>query len=270
MPEEPRVSITNLMTKFVTGNELNPTEQAEIRNRIGSGTGSAGDELEERTTALEETVTTVNNDLEDIKEQLAALNYVAPVITSFTNNVVAVEKGTLVNDITLTWAINKTLTTGASININQGIGSKPINATNHVIADANLSTDRTYTLTVDDGTTKPGHIVTRTTDIKFQNKLYWGTSAKEDDYTSADILALPNKVLSATKVRNITLDGEGKYILFASPVALGPVNFVVEGFVTTFVPETIGFLNASGYQEQYYVYRSQYIQNGTDIAISTN
>ena len=71
------------------------------------------------------------------------------------------------------------------------------------------------------------------------------------------MLAL-TRVLTASRARSFTVSaGDGQYILFALPVALGVPTFKVGGFEGGFeLQGEFDFTNASGHTEAYRLYRS--------------
>lgn len=98
----------------------------------------------------------------------------------------------------------------------------------------------------------------RTLNITFQPKAYWGVAQNKEIYDSADILALSGSALTSTRTRNINVNaGEGEHIIYAIPSSFGTPTFKINGFEGGFVKVgTINFTNASGYSQNYDVYKS--------------
>jgi hypothetical protein len=98
----------------------------------------------------------------------------------------------------------------------------------------------------------------------FVNRRFWGTSSEASGYTESDVEALSNE-LSNSKAKTFSVTAEtGEYILWASPVRLGTVTFFAGGFEGGFgSPATVSITNASGYTENFYVYRSAHPGLGT-------
>lgn len=94
--------------------------------------------------------------------------------------------------------------------------------------------------------------------VTFDNYIYYGTTLNNGTFTSSDVLGLTGKILSNSKSQNFSVNvATGYYILYATPVRLGTVTFTVGGFTGGFLPpQTVSITNASGYTENYYVYRS--------------
>ena len=98
----------------------------------------------------------------------------------------------------------------------------------------------------------------RTLNITFQPRAYWGVAQNKEIYDSADILALSGSALTSTRTRNINVNaGEGEHIIYTIPSSFGTPTFKINGFEGGFVKVgTINFTNASGYSQNYDVYKS--------------
>lgn len=111
----------------------------------------------------------------------------------------------------------------------------------------------------------------RTLNITFQPRAYWGVAQNKEIYDSADILALSESALTSTRTRNINVNaGEGEHIIYAIPSSFGTPTFKINGFEGGFVKVgTINFTNASGYSQNYDVYKSVNPNLGnTQVAVS--
>jgi len=204
-----------------------------------------------------------NTTYTNVEAALDALLYVAPVITSFTNDVGTVEIGSTVNDVNLAWAYNKTMTTQV---INQSVGDIPAGTFTAALTGLALVANRTWTLSASDGT----NTVTRNTSISFMNKRYWGVSSATL-LSVADILALSQEFASGraqTKTMNAT---GGKYLYFVMPTAFNcdPSKFKINGlYNSAWVKVTdAAFTNTSGHTSSYDIFRSQNLQTGSNIAV---
>lgn len=190
--------------------------------------------------------------------RLNNLEYVPQNITLFTNNVNDVEKGSTVTSIIFTFGFNKT-PTSASINNSVGVitGSSKT-------ATVNLTSNTIYILTASDGTTT----VTSTTPVTFLNKIYYGTSAN-NSLNNSQVLGLVSNVLSSTKNRTITVDGGGNYIYYCYPASMGDATFTINGLVSTAWTKTVtNVTNSLGDVTLYNIYKSDTVQNGTNINIA--
>jgi hypothetical protein len=194
---------------------------------------------------------------QSILDRIVALEYVPLTINSFTNNVNNVEKGTTVTSITFSHSFNKTPSTSS---IDNSIGNISGSSTTRAV---NLTTNITYTLTASDGQTTR----TSTTSVNFLNKVYYGTSANTT-LNSSQVLALSNNVLSSTKNRTITLNGNGQYIYYCYPASMGDAIFNINGLTATLIKATLSVTNSLGDVTSYNIYRTSNIQNATGITIT--
>lgn len=209
--------------------------------------------------------------LATIQEEIEALEARfdhAPIdITSFTVSPTQAEIGSTVFTATFSWALNKTAETQ---NIDHGVGAIPPPGTS-ITYPVNITSSTTYMLTVDDGTSFPGHSDTATVTISLRHKAYWGTSANPS-LDSAGILALSGSALTSGRARSFTVNGGGEYIYYAYPNSFdsgGDASFTVNGFPTSgWVKTTVNFTNASGNTTLFSVYRSAEVQSGSGITVS--
>lgn len=203
--------------------------------------------------------TTTIAEYNSIITRLNNLEYIPQTITSFTNDVNNVEKGSVVTSITFIFGFNKTPTTAS---INNSIGT--VTGTSKT-STVNLTTNTTYTLTASDGTTT----VTANTSVNFLNKVYWGTSASTS-LSNSQVLALSNNTLSSTKNRTITLNGNGQYIYYCYPASMGDATFTFNGSSVILEKTTLSVTNALGDVTLYNIYKTGAIQNGTNLSITIN
>lgn len=188
----------------------------------------------------------------------------ALLITSFTHNSGSHEKGETVDDFKLSWTYNTPTHPLTQQTLDHGIGDVlPLTKLDYDVTGAGLTTNETYELTATNGTDTP----TDTTTIYFYNKRHWGPDASAT-LDSAGILTLTGSEFSTSRLQTKNFDcSGGKYIWFAWPTSFGQGTFYVNGFLTTFVEDTVSHTNASGHTENYYTYRSYYIQNGSSINV---
>lgn len=188
-----------------------------------------------------------------IKEEYvsrAEFEYVEPQITSFTNNKNTVEKGTTITEITFNWKCNKEMKTimldAESIT--------PTSLTTKTLSGQNITTNKTWTLKVTD---EKGAVASKTTSVTFLNGVYYGTTTAPEEYNNDFLLTL-TKNLQANKVKTFTDTAqEGEYFFYAVPSSYGAVSFNVGGFDGGFTKvSTFNFQNASGFSENYDVYKS--------------
>lgn len=119
---------------------------------------------------------------------------------------------------------------------------------------ASIATSKTWTLNSNKGTQTDTEVLT----INFYNRRFWGVTTVASGYTEADVEGLVNNELSNSKAKTFSVTpGASEYIIYSYPSRLGTATFTVGGFEGGFnPPETVSVTNASGYTENYYVYRS--------------
>lgn len=150
-------------------------------------------------------------------------------ITSFTNNVNVVEKGSSIAKVTLKWSVNKT---PSSLSLVKGADSYNVAAT-AVSADltltSHLTSDATFTLTATDAR---GARDVATTNISFLNGKYYGVGTVTDANSINDIFVRGlTKILTSWRTGDFSVTANsGQYIYFAIPVAFGTPAFFVGGF----------------------------------------
>jgi hypothetical protein len=185
---------------------------------------------------------------------------VTPVISSFTNNVNIVEVGSTVSSVVLNWVLNKNVSTQSLNN--------SINAINAALRQYTHSTSftaqRTYTLTVDDGATE----VTANSTVYFRHKIYWGANVKTElNMSDADIIALDNQ-FGTTRAISKSIECENQYMYVCYPASWGAAQFKVNGLNSTaWESTTRDFVNASGNTTSFLIYRSTFLQNGSNIEL---
>jgi hypothetical protein len=187
------------------------------------------------------------------------LLYVPPTITGFSNSVGTVELGSTVHAVNLAWSFSKAMT---SVTINGATVTPTL--TSESLTGLNLTTNTSYTLSGSDGT----DTVSASTTIGFSPRRWWGSSALPA-LASSDILGLGNSEFAGSLQQTKSLSATAAYFYFAWPASFGtPSAFTVGGLASSgWVQATVAHTNAAGYTQNYYTFRSQYLQNGTNINI---
>lgn len=170
------------------------------------------------------------------------------------------EIGTTINTVNLTWSTNKDITTQS---INNGIGSLAPEVRNYTHSGQTITSNRTYTITVNDGTQNG----TSSTTVAFMYKRYWGTSSNTS-LNNSQILALGSE-FSSTRVQNRTFDCTGgTYFYIVYPASWGTATFKVGGLsFSDMILSTQTITNAVGASVLVYVYRVNNIQTGSAINV---
>ena len=232
-----------------------------VSNLLVSG-GTIGGTTPNATLTISATTVPYNNiTYPTVDAALSHLLYVSPLINSFTNSVNNIEKGSTVSSTVLNWTVNKTMTTES---LNQGIGS--ITPTLLTYTDtATYTTNRTYTLTVGDGT----NTVSANTSISFLDSNYYGVNANTT-LNDSQINALSSQLQTTRAQTRNGISPSAQYIYICYPASYGTATFTVNGLVNTDWNLTVqNHTNVSGSTTSYNVYRTNNLLTGTyNIVVS--
>lgn len=196
------------------------------------------------------------NDFTDEYRQLIDdLAYTAIAFASASATNATNEIGSIVTETVIVWSFNKepktqTIKFGSEVAevLDKSIRSK-------TYSGKTIASNTSIVITATD---ERDTQASRTLNITFQPRAYWGVAQNKEIYDSADILALSESALTSTRTRNINVNaGEGEHIIYAIPSSFGTPTFKINGFEGGFVKVgTINFTNASGYSQNYDVYKS--------------
>lgn len=223
-------------------NETDPTVPSYVKNI---------------TAAQVESWNTAVADLQTLNDKVTGIATSKVKISSFTCNPLVAELGQVINSVILTWETNNKKITKIVLD-EENIDPEEYQITKPL---KNITTNKTFTLTV---TADDGETATRTVELPFENAVYWGT-AENSDITSDFIKGLEGKRLQNNRFLGFTtVVQNSKFIYVAYPSRFGSANFKYsDGQYAEFdFAKRISFENAYGYIEEYYVYRSRYIQIG--------
>lgn len=189
--------------------------------------------------------------LDDIYAKLGDLMYTPISITFFTNNKNTVEMGSTITDVTLNWNYNKTPET-----LSLDGSTLDVSLKTKTLSGQSIKANKTFTLKATD---ERDAVATKTTAITFLNGVYYGIgdNLQISGITDQFILGL-TKTLQSSKAKTFTVNaGTGKHIYYIIPTRYGTPVFKVGGFEGGFGKlGTVNFTNASGYAENYDVYKS--------------
>lgn len=194
---------------------------------------------------------TTGNRLTSVEDQIADLMYKPISITSFTNNISTVEKGSIVASATLNWTTNKT---PSAIVLDDEVISDPT-VQSITINNMSLTSNKTWTLKATD---ERDEVVTRTTTINFLNGVYFGESNANDDFN--EVMSGLSKRLQSTPAIEFSANASRyQHIAYALPTSYKTPTFKDKdtGFEAGFYKAaTINFTNSSGYEESYDIWLS--------------
>lgn len=195
----------------------------------------------------------LKNTLSGLEEKVEELTYVPINILSFTPESSLLPMGTSLSIIKFSWKLNKEAT---EIEFSGGSVSEtitPVTLTSKSFTFATpITQDTTFTLTVED---EKGKTMEKTTEIKFQNYVYYGVSQNQSNVDTSDMTA----VLTDTIARSFTVTAaDNEYIYFMLPTRLGTPIFTVNSFEGGFIKvgDGVDKANSAGYSEKYDIWRS--------------
>ena len=183
-----------------------------------------------------------------LEDQVAQLLYTPIAITSFGHTAGIRELGETVTSINFHWTTNKTPKTLTFDGV-----SFPEDSPGIYLTGKNYTVTTSFNLRVTDET---GASDSKTTSIYFYNGVYYGVG--NVPHVDSDVIKELSKDLRANKKPSFTVEaGSNQYIYYCLPVRMGTCSFTVGGFTGGFtLVDTIPFTNPSGYEEEYYIYKS--------------
>jgi hypothetical protein len=189
--------------------------------------------------------------------------YIAPTVTlsgGSSNN----EVGSTVTDVNLSWTCNKIMVTrnlSAPVPSEDRARGEGQNGT-YTHEGANLTTNTTYTMTVNDGQNN----ASGSTTVSFRYRRHWGTSPLTE-LTDQQIRDLASSELATSRLKTWSQDGNGEYIYYCYPSAWGATSFKINGLDNTaFTLVTRNHVNSQGVTVSFNIYRTNTIQFGTGIS----
>lgn len=205
-------------------------------------------ELDQGTKTLPDALNELNRDLQ----------YIPIEILAFSNNIGVAEKGSTLNELTLKWQLNKEPET---ILMNGQVRADLKTLRSLTLKDMALTADKTFMLQVTD---EKGKTAQKNTSVEFRNGVYYGVSEIPEEVNNTFILSLSRSLQGSRTKTFSTTSTEDQYIWYAFPSRYGTPVFNVGGFDGGFTKAaSISFTNASGYTEEYAVYRSDNSNLGT-------
>jgi hypothetical protein len=211
-------------------------------------------------------VTVTNVGFNNVQEVLDALLYVPVNITSFTTGTKTFETGRQLTSLTFTWAINKDV---VSQTLTGPPEMTPVVLTPEqraiTVTLANLGSDATFTLQVNDGTQPDSSNVS----ISFVTANYQGDALIPGVIDDAFIKSLSSKVLDANRLTSYTSDAVGsQHNWYVYPTRHGVATFFAGGFEGGYSNvAVVNFTNDYGFTEDVYVWRSDNPDIGPGINI---
>lgn len=196
--------------------------------------------------------------LDTLAVRVEDLEFVPVNISDFKSSITTAEKGATVNDVTLSWQLNKTPNPATDSLMLDGEFITLAKSGELDLTEQGITSNRKWVLTATD---RKGS-ATKEASLTFYNGVYYGVAEAPATYDSAFIIALGKsgkKVLRGSKLTSFTVTaGEGEYIYYCLPKSMGKCTFKVVGSLPGGfeLVSTLAYTNEHGHEEQYYIYRS--------------
>lgn len=196
-----------------------------------------------------------NDFTNEYKKKIDDLSYVKIAFVSASINKATNEIGSTVTDVDVNWKLNKTPKTLKAQFGSEAQETLTNSETSKSYSGKTVKSNTNIILTASD---ERNTVVTKQLTIAFLPKAYWGLVDNKETYTTEDILALSNSVLTGSRQRTLSMNAtSGKHILYAIPSSFGTPTFNVGGFDGGFVKVgTVSHRNASGHTQNYDVWKS--------------
>ncbi len=228
------------------------------RPTSGSGTGDVSDialRLDTLETNIAADITAIMRRLVSLEGSTSGSTAQDISITEFEINPHIVEIGSTVTSAELSWRFNKMPTAVTLDGVEQSVTS-----TGKTLTDQSITSYKTWTLSA---TGENGNTVQKSAGVYFLNGVYYGASSSttvNNELILGLTKSLRSSILTSFSVAN---GDEKKYVYYCFPARFGTCYFKVGTFWGGInLVETLSFTNASGYTEDYYVYRSDYAVSG--------
>ena len=251
---ETRSAVSDLSTRVANCE----TTQATLRNQILN----VSDSLNSRCDSLSTSLNAARQDIQELRRTVGELSVsTAASIATINQRLANLEGGEAIGILSFT-ATPQTCEKGVTENIvlewetkgdvkTTKINGEVVSGNTKTIK--NVQSNQEFTLTVSDA---KGITDSKKVSVTFSNYIYWGTDTS-GLMTEGTVKGLDYSELTDQRTRNISTNPYGAYVYYSYPKRLGASIFSVSGFTGGFTsPETVVINNPSGYQEDYYVYRS--------------
>ena len=190
--------------------------------------------------------TSADTNIKSVKDALDKLLYFDLTINLSSNKSTTVEKGTTLSNVIFSWSYNKSVNTQSFNNVSLDASIRSYTYTE------SFNTNKTFILRANDGKKD----FSRSIGFSFLNGRYWGVS-NSNTYDSNFVKSL-SKELASSRAKTFTVNcGSGQHIFYCIPSSFGTPTFTVGGFSGGFNKiQTIQFTNASGFTENYDIWKS--------------
>lgn len=199
-----------------------------------------------------------NTNFADVTDVNAALNklfskvyYISPAINSFSSNPAGGtrEIGSKISSVTFNWTVNKDIT-------EQSLTGCTVSATDRTATyNTEISSNKSFRLTIKDA---EGSMTSKDISFSFYPKVYYGSKVLTDTIDSNYITGLSKGDLKSGRGGTYAITvASGQYGIIAFPKSFGTPSCKIGGFDTDLTSlGTVSVTNASGYTQDYNVYRT--------------
>ena len=216
----------------------------------------------------------------NVQQALDYLLWVAPTVSMTLSPASTVEVGTSIDTVKIGYTLNKNVASAkvmvdGTANVLEGDALKK---GTHTAVDYAMATPRydkahtaTFTVSVDDGSTRSGHTATASKSFAWKFAKFHGASAVQiADFDDDAINALTKTLADNGKLGETKINcAGGKYPTFVIPTAwCNGLSFKVGGLGFSDLNErTVKYTNANGVEVDMTIYQFKNLQNGEPVVI---
>lgn len=235
---------------------VSETMNAALENAVNESMEEINNQIQHVESVTQSNFHLLENALQELADHVENLHYKPIEITSCTISPSVAEKGSGVDSVTVSWAVNKNPAS-------QSVEGESVDAAlrSKQISGLALISDKSFAVRVQD---ERDLVDSDSAWLRFYNGVYYGALAADGVINSSAILSL-TRSLQAGKGKTFTATaGEGQKFAYALPSRYGTPAFNVGGWDYVWEKAaTFDFTNASGYTEEYDVWLNDVVVVGT-------
>jgi hypothetical protein len=216
----------------------------------------------------------------NVQQALDYLLWVAPTVSMTLSPASTVEVGTSIDTVKIGYTLNKNVAS-AKVMVDgtaNALAGDALKKGTHTAVDYAMATPRydkahtaTFTVSVDDGSTRAGHTATASKSFAWKLAKFHGASAVQiADFDDDAINALTKTLADNGKLGETKINcAGGKYPTFVIPTAwCNGLSFKVGGLGFSDLNErTVKYTNANGVEVDMTIYQFKNLQNGEPVVI---
>jgi len=182
--------------------------------------------------------------------------YLPLTIASFTASPAVYELGVILSSIQLSWSFNKAVVSQSITGVNVVPPTLVTSDRASLVTLSSISANTTIFLTADDVTGDPNAAKVTSLSIAFVNRIYYGKRT-DAAINNAFLLSLSSDLVGVRNKSFTVSTGVSEFIYYACPVSYGVPTIKTNGFSGGLdLVSTFAFTNASGFTENYSVFKS--------------